>query len=292
MGKIAVIGSTGKYGGKAIDYLIERGVSPSDIIAIYRNEEKALPLKDRGLEIRYGDYQKEDFSEKVFEGAEKLLFVSGLDEDSFKRIQDHMVVIDAARKVGLKQIVYTSIANPENSIFHHENVHLATEFAIKAAKIPYTFLRNTFYLQYFVVQKDLKRSVDSGIFYSLSKGKKINLVTREDMAKAAAVVLTTEGHINKTYEITAPEAYSYKDICDTLADVTGKKIEFVETTKEEYVAYLDKIGVPKQFQQWDTGFAQIGYSSGWAEKTSPDLANLIGKENITTPRQLIEKMEF
>ncbi|KAG4107271.1 NAD(P)-binding protein [Neocallimastix lanati (nom. inval.)] len=292
MGKIAVLGSTGKYGGKAIDYLLEFGVSPSDIIAIYRNEEKALPLKERGLEIRYGDYQKDNFSPAVFEGAEKLLFVSGFDVDSFKRIQDHLVIVDNARKAGIKHIVYTSIANPENSDFGHENVHLATEYAIKAAQIPYTFLRNTFYLAFFLVQKDLKRAVDSGIFYSLSKGRKINLVTRENMARAAAVVLTSEGHINKTYEITAPKAYSYKEISEILADVTGKKIEFVETTKEDYTNYLNSLGIPEKFHQWDTGIAQIGYSTGWAEKESPDLANLIGVENITTPRQLIEGFDF
>lgn len=292
MGKIAVIGSTGKYGSKAIETLLERDVSPSDIIAIYRNEEKALPLKDRGIEIRYGDYQKDTFSPAVFEGAEKLLFISGLDMDEFKRIQDHLVVIENARKAGIKHIVYTSMANPEQSIFFHEHVHLATEHAIQAAKIPYTFLRNTFYLDFFLVQKDLKRWVDSGIFYSLSQGKNINLVTRDDMAKAAAVVLTTEGHINKIYEITAPKGYTYKDICNDLAEVTGKKIEYVETTKEQYTDYLNSIGVPEKFHLWDTGMASAGYASGWAEKISPDLANLIGEENITTPKQLIEKMNF
>jgi len=292
MGKIAVLGATGNYGGKAIDYLIERDVSPSDIIAIYRNEEKALPLKDRGIEIRYGDYTKDTFTPAVFEGAEKLLFVSSSTWTEFERIQEHLVVLDCARKAGIKHIVYTSMANPEKSTFNHEQTHCATEWAIKATKIPYTILRNTFYLQFFVVQKDLKRWVDSGIFYSLSQGKKINLVTRDDMAKAAAVVLTTEGHLNKTYTITAPKAYTYEDICHDLAEVSGKKIEYVETTEKDYVAYLTKLGVPEKFQRWDTGYASLGYSSGWAEIESPDLANLIGEENITTPRKLIEAMDF
>ncbi|KAG4096087.1 NAD(P)-binding protein [Neocallimastix lanati (nom. inval.)] len=292
MGKIAILGSTGKFGGKTIDYLIERGVSPSDIIAIYRNEEKALPLKDRGIEIRYGDYSKDTFSPAVFEGAEKLLFVSSSSWTEFERIQEHVFVLDNVRKSGIKHIVYTSMANPEGSIFKHEQTHVSTELAIKATNIPYTILRNTFYLQYFLVQKDLKRCVDSGIFYNLSEGKKINLVTRDNMAKAAAVILTTEGHLNKTYEITAPKAYSYKDICDILSDVSGKKIEFVKTTEKEYLAYLASLGIPEKYQKWDSLYAQKNYACGWAEKVSPDLANLIGEENITTPRQIIETMDF
>jgi len=292
MGKIAVLGSTGKYGGDAINHLIDLGVSPSDIIAIYRNEEKAQPLKDRGLEIRFGDYSKDSFSPAVFEGAEKLLFVSSSTWTEFERIQEHMVVLDNARKAGIKHVVYTSMANPEKSTFTHEQTHLATEWAIKASKIPYTILRNTFYLEFFVVQKDLKRSVDSGIFYNLSKGSKINLVSRKDMARAAAVVLTSEGHLNKTYEITAPQTYTYKDICNALAEVTGKKIEFVDTTEKDYVNYLNSIGVPEKFHRWDTGYAQMGYIGGWADKASPDLANLIGAENVTSPKQFIQAMDF
>jgi len=292
MGKLAIIGSTGHYGGKVIEYLLERDFKPSDIIAIYRNEEKALPLKEKGIEIRYGDYQKDTFSPSVFEGAEKLLFISGLDQDSFNHIQDHMVVIVNARKAGIKHILYTSMAGAEKCQHEHSYVHIATENAIKASKIPYTILRHTLYLRLFVVQKDLKRAVDSGIFYSLSKGSKINLVTRDDLAKGAAVILTTEGHLNKTYDLTAPKAYTYKDICEDLAEVTGKKIEFVETTKEDYGAYLTSLGIPPQAQFFDSGFAQMAFIDGWAEDTTPDLANFIGEENITTPKKLIAQMDF
>jgi len=292
MVKIAVLGSTGHFGGKTIDYLIERGVSPSDIIAIYRNEEKALPLKDRGIEIRYGDYSKDTFSPEVFQGAEKLLFVSSSTWTEFERIQEHLKVLDSARKAGIKHIVYTGMANPDQSIFNHEQTHMATEYAIKATKIPYTILRNTFYLEFFIVQKDLKRCVDSGIFYNMAEGKKINLVSRNDMARAAAIILTTEGHENKTYTITAPKAYSYQDICNILSEVSGKKIEFVKCTGKEYLAYLTKIGVPEKFQMWDSLFAQVKFACGWAEIESPDLANIIGEENITTPRKLIEAMDF
>jgi len=290
MGKIAIIGATGHYGGKAIEYLLQRNVNPADIVAIYRNEEKAKPLKEKGLELRYGDYQKDGFGPKVFEGAEKLLFVSGMDPDSLKRIKDHIVVVDAARKAGIKHIVYTGFAYPEKSVYGLENVHLATECAIKAAGLPYTFLRNTFYTEYFLAPNELKRAVNSGVLYSTAHGRKINFVSRDDMAKAAAVVLTTEGHINKTYEITAPEAYSYKDIADILSEVTGKKVEYVETTKEAYAAYLTEIGVPKELQMWDSGMMQPGLANGWAENTDPALANLIGLDQIKTPRQIIAEI--
>ena len=292
MSKIAVIGATGNYGGKAIEYLLERGISPSDIVAVYRNEEKTVHLEKIGVELSFGDYQSGHFGPDVFKGAEKLLFISGMDMDSLKRIQDHLVVVEAARKAGIQQIVYTGLAFPEKANLGVQDVHLATEYAIKAAAIPYTFLHNTFYTEYTLVPQELKRAVDSGKLYSLAQGRKINFVSRDNMAKAAAVVLTTEGHINKAYEITAPQAYSYQDIADILTKMSGKKVECVETTMEAYVSYLDGIGVPKELQMWDSAMMQPGFVNGWGEITDSALSDLIGAENIDSPEQIIREMSL
>lgn len=292
MDKIAVIGATGNYGGKAIEYLLERGVSPGDIVAVYRNEEKAEHLKKAGMELSFGDYQSGHFGSDVFKGAKKLLFISGMDMDSLKRIQDHLVVVDAAQKAGIQQIVYTGVAFPEKADLGVQDVHLATEYAIKAAAIPHTFLHNTFYTDYTLVPQELKRAVDSGKLYTLAQGRKINFVSRADMAKAAAVVLTGDGHINKTYEITAPRAYSYQDIADILTKVSGKKVECVETTMEAYAAYLDEIGIPKELQIWDSAMMQPGFVNGWGEITDTALSDLIGTENIDSPEQIIQKMSL
>lgn len=242
--------------------------------------------------MSYGDYQSGHFPPEVFKGAEKLLFIFGIDMDSFKRIQDHMVVIDAARKAGIRQIVYTGLAYPHKAKLGMEDVHLATEHAIKAAGIPYTFLRNTFYTEYFLVPHEMKRAVESGTIYSLAQGHSINFVSRDDMAKAAAAVLTSDEHLNKIYEITAPEAYSYRDIANILTEVSGKNVAYTETTVEAYSAYLDEIGVPKELQMWDSGMMQPGFVNGWGENTDSALADLIGAENIKTPKQIIRKMDL
>lgn len=40
MRKIAIVGAAGNYGGKAIESLLQRGIDPSDIVAIYRSKKK------------------------------------------------------------------------------------------------------------------------------------------------------------------------------------------------------------------------------------------------------------
>lgn len=203
-----------------------------------------------------------------------------------------MVVINAARKAGIQQIVYTGLAYPHKAKLGMKDVHLTTEHAIKASGIPYTFLRNTYYTEYFIVPHEMKRVVESGKLYSLANGRNINFVSRDDMAKTAAVVLASDEHLNKIYEITAPKAYFYQDIANILTEVSGKNVEYTETNVEAYGAYLDEIGVPKELQMWDSGMMQPGFANGWGESTDPALADLIGAENIKSPKQIIQEMDL
>lgn len=290
MATIAVLGATGKYGGKAIEYLLARGVEPSDIIAVYRSEEAAEPLRSKGIITRRGDYSTPDFGPEIFEGAEKLLFVSGNDSDSLNRIRHHLTVVEAARQAGVGQVVYTGVAYPETCPFGMENVHVATECAIKAAGLPFTFLRNTFYIELFLNEPELRRAIDSGRLLTLTEGRKLNFVSRDDMAKAAAVVLTHEGHENKTYEITAAQPYTYRDIAAILTDVSGKTVEYVEATGEQLAAYLAEWGTGDYATPMDSSLFQADLARGWAEPTDPSLADLIAPDRIMTPRDIIERV--
>ena len=259
-------------------------------MAIYRNEVKAQALKEKGIELRFGDYQSKEFGAQVFEGVDKVLFISGFALDPLQRVQDHLAVVRAARDAKVKRIIYTSLAYPEKCQFGLEEVHLVTEHIIKASGIPYTIMRNTFYTEVTLVPDNLKCAVKDGVLYTLAQGHRINFVCRSDMAEAAAAVLVGEGHENKVYEITAPATYTYADIAKILSEVTGKDVKCVETTVEDYTAVLDKHGVPMEARVFEPVLIQPGLLGGWAECSDSSLANLIGAENVKTPKQIIQEI--
>ena len=64
-----------------------------------------------------------------------------------QRIQQHKNVIEAAKKAGVKHIIYTSLlgATNDNTVKSLAGEHVETEAALKASGITYTILRNGWY---------------------------------------------------------------------------------------------------------------------------------------------------
>lgn len=71
-------------------------------------------------------------------------------------------------------------------------------------------------------------------------------VPRTDIGEAAAAVLTTPNHENKTYAIANNFAYSFEDIAALMTDITGKKVNYLNPDLETYTNALSKAGVPKE----------------------------------------------
>lgn len=280
---IVVTGATGHLGGLVIQHLLKK-VPANEIIASVRNVEKAEDLANLGIEVRYGDYMDVELMKKSFEGASKVLFISSPDLDDTLRIRQHANVAQAARDAGVKHIAYTGFAFAEESTLPLANVHLASEYAIRSTNIPYTFLRNALYAEVFV-NPGLAASVASGELVTNAGTGKLNAVSRNDLALAAATVLTENGHENKTYNLVNPQPWSFDELAQVLTDVSGKKVEHRSVSFEEMKEYLVNVGLPVPVAE----FSAVIYhaiSEGETARTTEDLQNLIG-----TPTSLKEAVK-
>ena len=276
MGKIVITAATGQLGGLVVKHLLELGIPAQNIAAAVRNEEKAAGLKKLGLEIRRGDYDQPATLREAFRDADKLLFISGSSNDGSLRIRQHASVAEAARDAKVGQIVYTSLAFADEVMLGMENVHLATEWAIKETHLPYTILRNPFYID-LVLNPLVRGAVATGVIASASKGGKMNFVTRSDLALAAAKVLATDGHQNKVYELANPQPYTFDQFAAILSEVSGKEIKHRDGTPEQAREQLIKQGLPAE----TTGFYTFIWRCvelGYFGLASADLSHLIGSK--------------
>ena len=104
-----IIGVNYKCTAKEKDFL-KKSISTSEIFALVRSEAKAEALKRAGIHVRIGDYGDKEAMERVFEGIDRVLFVSGAPGN---RQKEHANVVEAAIKAGVSYIAYTSFAEAD-----------------------------------------------------------------------------------------------------------------------------------------------------------------------------------
>ncbi|MEH6954416.1 SDR family oxidoreductase [Neobacillus drentensis] len=237
--KILVTGATGKLGSKVVEKLLQ-SVPANQLAVSVRNPEKAAGLVSRGVEVRQGDFDQPQSLVTAFAGIDRLLIISA-DGDNETRIRQHTDAVAAAERAGVKFIAYTSLANATESTNIMAPPHVATEAAIIKTGIPYTFLRNNWYLENEIGSI---QGVLAGAPWVTSAGSgKVGWALQQDYAEAAATVLTGNGHENKVYELSGP-LLSQEELVSALGAVLGKEIPVEQVSDETYTEIMKGLGLP------------------------------------------------
>ena len=270
--KTGVTGATGQLGRLVVEKLKGKGLANS-VVALVRTPEKAADL---GVEVREFDYSNPEKLADALHGIEKLILISG--NELGKRTEQHGNVIDAAKKAGVKQLVYTSLLHADRSGLILAPEHYATEQALKASGLAYTILRNGWYTENYT--GSVGGAVAAGGFIGSAGDGKISLAARADFADAAVAVVSGEGHQNKVYELAGDESFTLAELAAEISKQTGKTIPYNNLPETEYAKILKSFGIPEGFADaiasWDTGA-----SKGDLFDESHQLSNLIG--HPTTP---------
>src|SRR5262245_14763100 len=120
---IIVTGATGHLGRLVLDQLLQK-VPASQVVAAARNPDKAADLAARGVQVRRAHYDEPTTLASAFDGADTLLLISG--SEVGQRVRQHQAAVDAAVKVGVKRLAYTSILHADASGISLAVEHLAT----------------------------------------------------------------------------------------------------------------------------------------------------------------------
>jgi NAD(P)H dehydrogenase (quinone) len=272
---IVVTGATGKLGQLVIEGLLKK-VPAEQIVAAVRNPEKASELAALGVQVRAADYTKPETLTAAFAGAEKVLLISS--NQVGVRVAQHQAVIDAAKAAGVKLLAYTSLLRADTSKLALATDHVATETALKASGVPYTLLRDGWYLENHT--EALGAALQHGAVLGAAEEGRFSAASRKDYALAAVAVLTTEGHAGKTYELAGDTAFTLPELAAEAARVSGKPVVYKNLSEAEYEAALAGFGLPAPVAHI-LADADAGAAKGELYSDSSDLHNLIGRATTT-----------
>lgn len=229
---IMVTGANGGYGSLAIDYL-QKLAPNANIYGLVRSEAKGASLKEKGIQIRIGDYADFDSMKKALSGIDRLLFVSSPIPGIQKNVVDAAVVND------VKYIAYTSIFQPEYSKFGLEINHKQTEEWIKESGIAYTILRNSWYMENNQALFEYVKKTDKFVYFA-TEGK-LSFALRREYAEAGARVIS-KGDFGSIINL-ANTPRSYKEIANAAQVAVGHALDIETVKSNEFISELVSAGI-------------------------------------------------
>lgn len=274
MANILVTGATGTIGSNLVEKLAAANVPAR---ALVRTHEKAEQIKQLGLETALGDLEKPETLRAALDRIEKVFLLSAPEE---RQAELQSNLIEAAKSVGVRHIVKLSAIGVGSGLesISLGRLHRQTEEELERSGIAYTHLRpNGFMQNSFMFAKTIKTQ---NAFYAPLGDARVSYVDARDVSSVAFTTLTEDGHENRAYEITGPEALSYYDMAREFSTALGKEVKYVDVPMDAARGAMLGLGMQEWLVNALTELFNF-YGEGRADKVTNVVRKVTGKEPIT-----------
>jgi (4-alkanoyl-5-oxo-2,5-dihydrofuran-3-yl)methyl phosphate reductase len=270
---ILITGATGNIGTELVKLLDSNG---SSLRVVSRDEKKVAHL-DPHIERVIGDLREPSVVQRAVQNVDKLFVIPVLLDPNH---ETDRLLFDEAKRAGVGRIVMVSSGvvrlDDKNPI---GILHRQKEQLIEETGIPWTFLRpsgfmsNTLRFWLNTIKSQAK------VFNPTGDGKTAP-ISPYDIAAVAAVVLTTNGHEGKTYDLTGPELLTTHDQVTILSKVIGKPIQCLDIPVEAAVEGMKSNGLPVAIIE-ALSKLWIGVRKGESTFQTNDVERLTGEPSQT-----------
>jgi uncharacterized protein YbjT (DUF2867 family) len=235
---ILITGAAGKTGQAVIRALVARD---QPVRALVRNAAQSRRLISLGVqEILTGDLREADTIQEATRGAWAVYHICpNLSE---AEIPIGQAVIKAARVSGVEHLVYHSVLHPQTEAMPHHWLKLAVEAAMFESGLSFTILQPAAYMQN--VLAGWEEIVEHGIYtVPYAAETRLGMVDLEDVAEAAARVLTTPGHAGAIYELAGSQVLTQTEIAALLSRVLDRPVQARQIPLEEWTLQAGRAGL-------------------------------------------------
>lgn len=270
MEQIIVLGATGNVGTAVLKNLQNRNVQVFAGVHSEKGFEKVSQFGAKPIIVNFND--QESLNEAL-KGKDRVFLVTPIIQNADAVTQ---MVINAAKLNNLKHIVRSSGAGADAN----GQIQLArwaglSEDVVKSSDLNYTIIRPYSFLQNLINFHGQSIQQNNGFFMPVGDAK-LSLVDVNDIGEIAAIVMTSEEHYKKTYELSGL-TYTYEEIAATLSKVVERKISYIDIPEENARESM----LSFQMSEWLVdALMELSYitKQGWTAGYSDDFKNLTCKE--------------
>lgn len=269
---VLITGATGTIGSLVTERLIEHGERP---VVFVRDVRKARRLFGDRVDVREGDLA--DLS-GALEGIERLFLLnSGPDLD----VRDRAAA-RAAKAHGVRHLVKLSTLDVATRVGTGP-WHARGERAIRASKVPFTFVRAAGFMSNALSWAPSIRR-DKAVWTSTGAGK-IAFIHPADIADVVGKALTTDALVGQEVVITGPEALSYAEMASQIGAAIGETVRHEALTDEEARPDLDPAYADALVDIWRA------IRKGRLATVTDGVSRVLGREPLPFARWVEENVE-
>jgi NAD(P)H dehydrogenase (quinone) len=226
---ILVTGAAGKTGKAVIGALVSKGEQVRALV--HRQEQVDTVLLSGVKHAVVGDMQSPNVLIEATSGVSSVYHIcSNMNQNE---VQIGRAIIAAAKSAKVTHFVFHSVLHPQAETMPHHWNKLRVEEALFESHLSYTIMQPASYMQNILA--NWREIVERGV-YSIpySVDARMSMVDLDDVAEAAANVLTEQGHAGATYELAGPEALTQTETVSILTMRLGREVRAERLGIEEW----------------------------------------------------------
>ena len=272
--KILVTGGTGKVGREVVKALLRGEAS---VRVLTRNKEAKLP---DGAEVAIGDLLDPGSVRSALNGIDKLFLLVGNAADELTQA---LLTVALSREAKVKHITYLSVYQAERfpDVPHFIGKY-TVETSLKEFDTPFTILRPAYFFQN---DAQLKPVLTGAGLYPTPIGKAgIAAIDVRDIADAAVVSLTTDGHNGRTYNLVAADPVSGPSAAAIWSEALRKEVRYADLPMEAFEEQIRQM-----YPAWlamDVRLMFQGYQDRGFAPSNADVATLIAAIESPSPSHI------
>jgi NAD(P)H dehydrogenase (quinone) len=235
-GKVLVTGATGDTGRATVEELLARGHQVRALA--HGQDERSKALRDRGVEVVYGDLLDFGQVRSALSGVRRAYFVYPIRPGI---LQATAYFAQAAKEAGVDGIVNMSQKSArEDAKSHAATDHWLSERVFDWSGVTVAHIRPTYFAEWLLY---LAPMIKAGLLHVPFGTGKHAPIAAEDMGRVIVGILEDPApHKGKIYPLFGPVEYTYRETAEILGRVLGKDVRYKQVEFEEFKQTLKARG--------------------------------------------------